>query len=123
MQDITVARLHSTRVKDFSLPPLLNVMRESLSDDSQNIPCAALKRSEKWVISINLWSAILAAVDAQHDREVIQHGPAHGPQRGLQWRLGPEPILDREILKQPTSQLLLCKFERGSPVQSFISER
>ena len=31
-----------------------NVLRESLSEDSQNIPCATLKRRESWVISIYL---------------------------------------------------------------------
>jgi hypothetical protein len=39
MQDVTVARLQSTRVQT---PPSFkhNVLRESLSVDSQNIPCA-----------------------------------------------------------------------------------
>jgi hypothetical protein len=55
MQDITVARL-STRVRT-SLSPSFkcNVLRESLSVDSQNIPCATLKRRGVWVISVYLW--------------------------------------------------------------------
>jgi hypothetical protein len=40
MQDITVARKQSK----------CNVLRESLSVDSQNIPCAALNRRWSWVI-------------------------------------------------------------------------
>ncbi len=56
MQDITVARLRSTRVQT-PLPPSFkcNVLRESLSVDSQNIPCGTLKRRGSWVISIYLW--------------------------------------------------------------------
>ncbi len=40
---------------DYPLPPLVNVLRESLSEDSQNIPCATLKRRGSWVISVYLW--------------------------------------------------------------------
>jgi hypothetical protein len=46
MQDVLVARLQSPRV--YRLPSSLsfkcNVLRESLSVDSQNIPCATLPR-------------------------------------------------------------------------------
>ncbi len=43
MQDNTVARLQST--KRLSSPPSIkcNVLREGLSEESQNIPCATLK--------------------------------------------------------------------------------
>jgi hypothetical protein len=53
MQDVTVARLQST---DYPLPPILNVnvLRESLSVDSQNIPFATQKRRGSWVISVYL---------------------------------------------------------------------
>ncbi len=55
MQDGIVARLQSTRVQEYKLPspPFFkcNVLRESLSVDSQNIPCAILKRMGSWVIS------------------------------------------------------------------------
>ncbi len=34
---------------------MYNVLRESLSEDSQNIPCATLKRRGSWVMSIYLW--------------------------------------------------------------------
>jgi hypothetical protein len=46
MQDNTVAKLLSTRVQTpFSLNVMYGtVLRESLSDDSQNILCATLKR-------------------------------------------------------------------------------
>ncbi len=53
MQDIIVARLQITRVQTPSPPSLVwNVLRESLSVGSQNIPCATLK---SWVISVYLW--------------------------------------------------------------------
>jgi hypothetical protein len=45
MQDITIARRQSTRVQTPLSPSFkCNVLRESLSVGSQNIPCAALKR-------------------------------------------------------------------------------
>jgi hypothetical protein len=47
MQNVTVARLQSTRVQNPLYLPYsfkCNVLRESLSVDSQNIPCATLKR-------------------------------------------------------------------------------
>jgi hypothetical protein len=53
-----VARLQSTRVQGRlpSLPCIkCNVLRESLSEDSQNIPGATLKRRGSWVISIFRW--------------------------------------------------------------------
>ncbi len=55
----TTRRLHDTEYQ--STDPLLlpsikcNVLRESLSEDNQNIPCATLKRRESWVISIYHW--------------------------------------------------------------------
>ncbi len=56
MQDNTVARL---KVQKYRLPSSFsvkcNVLRESLSEDCQNIPCATLKRKGSWVISIYLW--------------------------------------------------------------------
>jgi hypothetical protein len=57
MQDNTVAklaRMFEYKSTDSPLPTLLNAMyilRESLSEDSQNIPCATLKRKGSWVIS------------------------------------------------------------------------
>jgi hypothetical protein len=52
MQDVTVARLQ----KKYRLPSFpffkCNVLRESLSVDSQNIPSAKLKRRGSWVISM-----------------------------------------------------------------------
>jgi hypothetical protein len=58
MQDVMVARLQSTRVQT---PPSIqcNVLRESLSVDSQNIPCATLKRRGSWVISVYPWIPII----------------------------------------------------------------
>ena len=61
MQDVTVVRLQTTgyRVQKYRLPspPSIkyNVLRESLSEESQNIPCATLKSRGSWVISIRLW--------------------------------------------------------------------
>ncbi len=47
------------RVLEYRLPspPSIkcNVLHESLSEDSQNFPCAMLKRRGSWVISIYLW--------------------------------------------------------------------
>ncbi len=58
MQDVTVARL-LCRVQDYRLPSppsfKCNVLRESVSVDSQNIPLATLKRRGSWVISVYLW--------------------------------------------------------------------
>jgi hypothetical protein len=50
MQDNTVARLQEYRLPS---PPSMkcSVLRESLSVDSQNIPCGTLKRRGSWVIS------------------------------------------------------------------------
>jgi hypothetical protein len=56
MQDITATKLQSTRVQTTlsSLSFKCNVLRESLSVDSQNIPCATLKRRGSWVILISV---------------------------------------------------------------------
>jgi hypothetical protein len=51
MQDITVARLQTPLSPSFKC----NVLRESLSVDSQNIPCATLK--EKGVVG-NLYISL-----------------------------------------------------------------
>jgi hypothetical protein len=53
-------RVQSTRVPYIlPCPPppsfKCNVLYESLSVDSQNIPCATLKRRGSWVISVYLW--------------------------------------------------------------------
>ncbi len=56
MQD--VKRLQSTSVQTPLSPPFkCKVPRESLSVDSQNIPCATLKRrgSWDWAISVYIW--------------------------------------------------------------------
>jgi hypothetical protein len=55
MQDVSVARQQSMRVQT-PLSPCFNcnVLRESLSVDSQNIPCATLKRRVSWVTSLYL---------------------------------------------------------------------
>ncbi len=51
--------LQDYRVKEYRLPSppsfKCNVLRESLSVDSQNIPCTILKRRGSWVISAYLW--------------------------------------------------------------------
>jgi hypothetical protein len=56
MKDVTVARLQIQEYR-LSSPSSFkcNVLRESLSVDSQNIPCATPKRRGSWVISIYLW--------------------------------------------------------------------
>jgi hypothetical protein len=53
MQDKTIARLQSTRVQTpLSIKFNVLLLRESLSKDSQNNPCATLKRRGSWVISV-----------------------------------------------------------------------
>jgi hypothetical protein len=56
MQDVTV---EDYRVQEYRLPSpppfKCNVLRESLSVDSQNILCATLKRRGSLVISVYLW--------------------------------------------------------------------
>ncbi len=55
--------LQDYRVQECRLPSppsfKCNVLRESLSVDSQNIPCATLKRRRSWVISVYLWSELI----------------------------------------------------------------
>ncbi len=54
MQDL---RLHDYRVQEYRLPSPLsikcNVLRESLSEDSQNIPRVARKRRGSWVVHVH----------------------------------------------------------------------
>jgi hypothetical protein len=59
MQDVTVTRPQST---DSPLLFYCNVLRESLSVDSQNIPCAPLKRRGSWVISVPYISGSVGSV-------------------------------------------------------------
>jgi hypothetical protein len=87
MQDITVARLRSTVQEDrLPSPPSFkcNVLRESLSVDSQNIACSTLKRRGWWVISVYLCCVRIqyqapdcGAVQAQAGacaRDALRHG-------------------------------------------------
>ncbi len=64
MQDVTV---EDYRVQEYRLPSpppfKCNVLRESLSVDSQNILCATLKRRGSWVISVYLWSVVSVNID------------------------------------------------------------
>ncbi len=56
MQDITVASLQNTRAQTPLSPSFkCNVLRESLSVESQNIPCATPDRKGPWVISVSLY--------------------------------------------------------------------
>ncbi len=52
------SQLQDYRVQEYRLPAppsfKSNVLRESLSVDSQNIPCLTLKRRGSWVISVYL---------------------------------------------------------------------
>ncbi len=60
MQDITVARLHSSRVYRVPSPPSIKcnyTAWESLWGQS-NILCATLKRRGSWVISVYLWAVL-----------------------------------------------------------------
>ncbi len=59
---------HGCKITDYKstnspLPPSIkcSVLRESLSEDSQNLPCAAQKRRGSWVISIHLgfWHTVI----------------------------------------------------------------
>ncbi len=57
MKDFTAVRLQSTKKYRLPSPPSVkcNVLRESLCEESQNIPCATLKRRGSWFISIHFW--------------------------------------------------------------------
>ncbi len=54
------SQLQDYTVREYRLPSppsfKCNVLRESLSVDSQNIPCATLKRGGSWVTSVYLWT-------------------------------------------------------------------
>ncbi len=54
MQDVTVARLQSTRVYGRLSPPSFKckVLLESLSEESQNIPCATLREEGRVVVNL-----------------------------------------------------------------------
>ncbi len=56
LQDYRILE-YCTLVYRLPFPPSFkcNVLRESLSVDSQNIPCATLQRRGSWVISVYLW--------------------------------------------------------------------
>ena len=64
MQDVTVEDYKVQEYRLPSPPPFkCNVLRESLSVDSQNILCATLKRRGSWVISVYLWSVVSVNID------------------------------------------------------------
>jgi hypothetical protein len=54
MQDVTVAGLQEYRLPSPPSFKCTHVLRVSLFMDSQNVPCATLKRRGSWVISICL---------------------------------------------------------------------
>jgi hypothetical protein len=60
---LTSTRLQDYRVQEYRLssPPSseCNVIRQNLSEDSQDIPCAPLTRRGSWVISVYLWSRVI----------------------------------------------------------------
>ncbi len=74
MQDVTVARLQ--RVQEYRLPSppsfKCNVLRESLSVDSQNIPCATLKRGGRVCISL-----VSANIFHSHLSLLLKYGPCN----------------------------------------------
>jgi hypothetical protein len=104
MQDITIARQQSTGVREYRLPSSpsfkCNVLRESLSEDSQNIHCAILKRRGSWVISVYLWVCYRTVRDV----------PLHG---GDWWRGGGDASPGQE--DQLPTRLIP---QRGQTVQS-----
>jgi hypothetical protein len=75
MQDVTVARLQSIRVPTPLSPSFkCNVLRESFSVDSQNIPCATLKKRGPWIISVYLClipiAGLFTEIKKEKDQEV-----------------------------------------------------
>jgi hypothetical protein len=61
MQDVSVARLQSTRVQTALSPSFkCNVLRESLTVDSQHIPCATLKKRGSWITFVYLCSHLFS---------------------------------------------------------------
>jgi hypothetical protein len=60
---LSLSEQRGRRLQDYRVllsPPSskCNVLCESLSVDSQNIPCATLKRRGSWVISVYLWKHV-----------------------------------------------------------------
>jgi hypothetical protein len=85
MQDVIVARLQGTGEQiPFSLSIKCNDLRENLSEYSQNIPCATLKRRWPWVISIHLWYK-----DSQQSEKslCLDWLGKSARQRGWDWRV------------------------------------
>ncbi len=65
------SHLQDYRVQEYKLPspPAFNVLRESLSVESQNIPCATLKIRGSWVISVYLRTTPKSSFPAQLHRK------------------------------------------------------
>jgi hypothetical protein len=59
-----------------------NVLRESLSVDSQNIPCATLKRRESWVISVCMY---LCPDHRERIKESTVYCHQHSSLSGMIW--------------------------------------
>ncbi len=77
------------RVQEYRLPSprsyKCDVLRESLSEDSQNIPCATLKRRGSGVISVYLWKMHLLYQEEGSSQPGSPHLPA-------------EPVLSNEAI-------------------------
>jgi hypothetical protein len=73
MQDVTVARLQSTRVQTPLSPSFkCNVLRESFSVDSQTIPWATPEKRGSWVISVYLCLIPIAGLFTEIKKEKDQ---------------------------------------------------
>ncbi len=101
MQDVSV---QDYRVQDSPLHPFFNcnVLRESLSVDSENNPCATLKRTGSWVISVYLcvgWMSRIIYLCDFHLRPV--------------WLFPREPIMQRHArtdrVDKPTLMLMTTR--------------
>jgi hypothetical protein len=88
------SQLQYYRVQEYRLPSppsfKSNVLRESLSVDSQNIPCATLKRRGSWVISS------LYTPQASPTAQLFIFPPAHPEKRLARYQEGRlvPPFLD-----------------------------
>ncbi len=68
--------LQDYRVQEYRLPspPFFKciVLRESLSVDSQNIPCAILKRKKWWIISVYLWFEQIRILPSTSKKKIMK---------------------------------------------------
>ncbi len=134
MQDVTVAKLQSTRVQTPPSPSInCNVLRESLSVDSQNIPCAPQKRFLLCHLLYHdltgfLWRCFFmcSELEAAELWRGVQpelpdqlHGVLRGHHQRTQWGAPPEDLCS--LRRHPGDQDLQGQGLRLRQVQGLIN--